>query len=317
VEVLVEMQNGAVKRRQPWAGTARKLFRYRYLYMLLVPGLLYLLFFCYLPMFGLVIAFQDFKPFLGVWKSKFNGLGNFTYLFKSSQFRSALLNTFIISGYKILFGFPVPILFALLMNEIRSRTLKRSIQTILYLPHFLSWVIMFGLLFTFLSEFGPLNQLIVRLGGKTIFFLSDSRYFRSVLVLSDIWKEVGWSAIIYLAALAGISPDLYEAATIDGASRFKCIMKISLPSIVPTITIMLLLRIGGILNAGFEQIINLYNATVLNVGDIIDTYVYRIGLQQMKFGYSAAAGMFKSIIALVLVLSTNHFVKKTEQGGLF
>ena len=296
---------------------SRALTRYKYLYLLLIPGLVYLIVFCYLPMVGLVIAFQDYKPFLGVWKSKLIGFGNFTYLFKSDQFVSAVWNTFIISGYKILFGFPVPILFALLMNEVRSRALKRSIQTVLYLPHFLSWVIMFGLLFNFLSEFGPLNQLITKLGGKPIFFLSDTRYFRSVVVISDIWKEVGWSAIIYLAALAGISPELYEAATIDGASRFKCILKISLPSILPTITIMLLLRIGGILNAGFEQIMNLYNPTVFGVGDIIDTYVYRIGLLQTKYGYSAAAGMFKSVVALILVLSTNHFVKKTEQGGLF
>ncbi len=311
------IQSTTVKR--PGAGyrLSRALTRYRYLYLLLIPGLVYLIVFCYLPMVGLVIAFQDYKPFLGVWKSKLIGFGNFAYLFRSDQFVSAVWNTFIISGYKIIFGFPVPIIFALLMNEVRSRMLKRSIQTVLYLPHFLSWVIMFGLLFNFLSEYGPLNQLISSLGGKPIFFLSDARYFRSVVVISDIWKEVGWSAIIYLAALAGISPELYEAATIDGASRFKCILSISLPSILPTITIMLLLRIGGILNAGFEQIINLYNPTVFSVGDIIDTYVYRIGLLQTKFGYSAAAGMFKSVVALILVLSTNHFVKKTEQGGLF
>jgi putative aldouronate transport system permease protein len=296
---------------------SRAIVRYKYLYLLLVPGLIYLLVFCYLPMFGLVIAFQDYKTFGGVWKSPLIGFGNFLYLLKNGQFLSALKNTFIISGYKIVFGFPVPIIFALLMNEIRSRGLKRSIQTILYLPHFLSWVIMFGLIFSFLTEFGPLNQLIGLFGGKPIFFLSDTRYFRTVVVVSDIWKEVGWSAIIYLAALAGIPPELYEAATIDGASRFKCILKISLPSILPTITIMLLLRIGGILNAGFEQILNLYNPSVFSVGDIIDTYVYRIGLLQTKFGYSAAAGMFKSVIALILVLTTNYFISKTEQEGLF
>lgn len=312
------IRSGALKRPAAGSRLIRALIRYKYLYLLLIPGLVYLLVFCYLPMFGLVIAFQNYKAFGGVFKSPFIGFGNFQYLFRSDQFVSAVWNTFIISGYKIIFGFPVPIIFALLMNEIRSRSLKRSIQTILYLPHFLSWVIMFGLLFSFLSEFGPLNQLLMGMfGGKPIFFLSDTRYFRSVVVISDIWKEVGWSAIIYLAALASISPELYEAATIDGASRFKCILKISLPSILPTITIMLLLRIGGILNAGFEQIINLYNPTVFKVGDIIDTYVYRIGLLQTKFGYSAAAGMFKSVVALILVLSTNHFVKKTEQGGLF
>jgi putative aldouronate transport system permease protein len=311
------IQSGAVKRTSAGSRMIRALSRYKYLYLLLIPGLVYLFVFYYLPMLGLVIAFQDYKPFLGVWKSKLIGFDNFAYLFHSDQFVSAVWNTFIISGYKIIFGFPVPILFALLMNEIRSRTLKRSIQTVLYLPHFLSWVIMFGLLFSFLSEFGPVNQLIGLFGGKPIFFLSDTRYFRTVVVVSDIWKEVGWSAIIYLAALAGIPPELYEAATIDGASRIKCILKISLPSILPTITIMLLLRIGGILNAGFEQILNLYNPSVFSMGDIIDTYVYRIGLLQTKFGYSAAAGMFKSIIALILVMTTNFFVKRTEQEGLF
>lgn len=312
------MTQYVVREKRPTnKGFIRALIRYRYLYLLLIPGLVYIIVFSYLPMFGLVIAFQDFKPFLGVTGSKFIGFGNFEYLFRSNQFISALQNTFIISGLKILFGFPIPIIFALLINEIRTRFLKRSIQTILYLPHFLSWVIMFGLLFSFLSEFGPLNQLITRFGGQRVFFLSEPRYFRSVVVISDIWKELGWSAIIYLAALSGISPELYEAATIDGASRFQCITKISLPSLIPTITIMLLLRIGGILNAGFEQIINLYNPVVFGVGDIIDTYVYRIGLLQVKFGYSAAAGMFKSVVALILVLSTNHFAKKTEQGGLF
>ncbi|GHU83510.1 protein LplB [Clostridia bacterium] len=295
----------------------RALFRYRWLYALLIPGLIWLVLFCYLPMFGLVIAFQDYKLFGGVWKSPLIGFDNFAYLFRSNMFLSALGNTFIISAYKLLFGFPVPILFALMMNELRSRKLKRTVQTVLYLPHFLSWVIMFGLIFNFLSEFGPLNKLIGMLGGQPIYFLSDTRYFRGVVVVSDIWKEVGWSAIIYLAALAGISPDLYEAATIDGASRFKCLLHISLPGILPTITIMLLLRVGAIMNVGFDQIFNLYNPAVLSVGDIIDTYVYRIGLLQTKFGYSAAAGMFKSVVALALVLITNFFVKKTEQGGLF
>lgn len=293
------------------------LIRYKYMYILLLPGLIYLFLFHYLPMAGLVVAFQDYKVFLGISKSPFVGFSNFSYLLSSKQFMSAVKNTFIISGYKILFGFPAPIIIALLINEIRVRFLQRTIQTILYLPHFLSWVIMFGLLFNILSEYGPINQLIKAFGGKPIFFLSDTKYFRLVVIASDIWKEVGWSAIIYLAALAGIPPELYEAAHIDGASRAKSILFISLPSLMPTIIVMLLLRIGGILNAGFEQILTLYNASVFSVGDIIDTYVYRIGLLQTKFGISTAAGMFKSVIALILVTGANYLAKKMDQEALF
>lgn len=287
------------------------------MYLLLLPGLVWVLVFCYGPMFGLVIAFQDYKPFLGVMESKFNHFGNFTYLFSSDQFWIAMKNTVIISFYKIVIGFPMPILFALMMNELRSRALKRSVQTILYLPHFLSWVIMYGVLYSFLGEGGTLNRLITAMGGDTVYFMSDTSVFRTVIVASDIWKELGWSAIIYLAALAGVPPEIYESATMDGANRLQVTFKISLPYILPTISVMLLLRIGGIMNAGFEQILSLYNASVFSVADIIDTYVYRIGLLQTKFGVSAAAGMFKSIIAFALVLFTNHLMKKADQESLF
>lgn len=297
--------------------TVSLILKNRYMYLLLLPGIIWVLLFCYGPMFGLVIAFQDYKPFWGVLKSEFNHFENFMYLFSSDQFWSAIKNTVIISFYKILIGFPMPILFALMMNELRSRALKRTVQTVLYLPHFLSWVIMYGLLYSFLGESGILNRLITSLGGKTIYFLSDTSVFRSVIVLSDIWKELGWSAIIYLAALAGVPPEMYEAATMDGANRLQATIKISLPYIFPTISIMLLLRVGGIMNAGFEQILSLYNASVFSVADIIDTYVYRIGLLQTKFGISAAAGMFKSVIAFALVVITNYFMKKADQEGIF
>ena len=311
-------KNAALSRRKPLpARFIAAVVKYRYMYLMLIPGLIYILVFHYAPMGGLAISFQDFKVSRGVFGSKFIGFENYAYLLKNPQFQRAMRNTFIISLLKIGIGFPIPILLALLINEIRVRKLQRLVQTILYLPHFLSWVIMFGLVFNLVKEFGPLNHLIRLAGGKTIFFLSDTDYFRGVLVVSDVWKEMGWNAIIYLAALAGVSQDLYEAAVIDGASRIKCLLKISLPSIMPTIVIMFILRIGGILNVGFEQVLALYNPSVFSVGDIIDTYVFRIGLQEAKFGISAAAGMFKSIIAAIMVISTNHIVSRLDQGSLF
>ncbi|TDG00973.1 sugar ABC transporter permease [Paenibacillus piri] len=279
---------------------------------MLVPGLLYIAIFHYAPMFGLVIAFQDYKVFKGATGSPFVGFANFVYLFKSPQFITAMKNTFIISAYKIIIGFPVPILLALLINEVRYIIFKRSVQTILYLPHFLSWIVMSGLLFNFLTEQGPVNNLIKMTGRKAIFFFSDEVYFRSILVLSDIWKEMGWNAIIYLAALTVVSQEMYEAAKIDGATRFQCMMKISMPSIMPVIMIMLLLRMGSILNVGFEQVFNLYNPMLYSVGDIIDTYVYRIGVLENKFHISAAAGMFKSVIACIMVITTYYFLEKVE-----
>lgn len=290
----------------------KNLVRYKYFYMMLTPGLLYIAIFHYAPMFGLVIAFQDYQIFKGVTGSHFVGFDNFVYLFKAPQFLTALKNTFIISAYKVVLGFPVPILLALLINEVRFLIFKRSVQTILYLPHFLSWIVMSGLLFNFLSEDGPINRFIKSSGDKAIYFFSDAVYFRSILVLSDIWKEMGWNAIIYLAALTVVSQEMYEAAKIDGATRFKCMIHISLPSIMPVIMVMLLLRMGSILNVGFEQVFNLYNPMLYGVGDIIDTYVYRIGVLENKFHISAAAGMFKSVVACIMVVTTYYFMQKVE-----
>ncbi len=306
-------------RTSPQTSLSRRgvLRRYKYMYLMLIPGLLYIIIFHYLPMAGLAIAFEKFSVVKGVFHSPFVGFDNFQYLFSSIQFRNALKNTVIISFYKILIGFPIPILLALMINEVQGRFFRKSVQTILYLPHFLSWIIMYGLIFNLVKEYGPINYLLRSLGGDTVFFLSDVNTFRGVVVISDVWKEMGWNAIIYLAALAGVPQELYEAAIIDGASRWQCLKKISFPCIMPTIAIMFLLRIGGILNAGFEQILALYNSSVFSVGDIIDTYVFRIGIQEAKFGISAAAGMFKSVIAFVLVLGTNKLMGRFDQETLF
>jgi len=318
VERTVKKSGRTDKLGKRKAGFFPSVWKYRYFYLMLIPGLLYIIIFHYAPMAGLAIAFQNFKLTKGIFGSAFNGLANFQTLFRTDMFSRAFRNTVIISMYKILFGFPIPIILALFINEIRLVAFKRTVQTIFYMPHFLSWIVMFGLVFNFVKEMGPINYLIRALGGNTIFFLSDTRYFRGVVVISDIWKEMGWNAIIYLAALAGVPNEISESATIDGASRMKYVLRISLPYIMPTIVIMFLLRIGGILNAGFEQIYALYNSSVFSVGDIIDTYVYRTALTgDFKFAVATAAGMFKSVIACILVVATNKLMGRFDQETLF
>ncbi len=292
--------------------------KYKNYYLMLLPGLIFVIIFLYLPIVFNFIAFKDYKIFLGPVESPWNGLDNFRRLFQNSDFYRILKNTLIISIYKILIGFPIPILFALLLNEVRCVPFKKAVQTIVYLPHFISWVVLASLAATLLSpNDGFLNNLLVLMGRDPIFFLGDPKYFRGVLVITDIWKEMGWAAIIYLAALAGVPVDMYEAAAIDGASKIQKILYITIPSITPTIVIMLLLRMGGILNAGFEQVFTLYNPAVYEVADIIDTYVYRIGIVNTQYGFSAAAGLFKSVIACIMVVSCNWLTRKSGQEGLF
>ena len=295
----------------------KAIWRQRYLYLLLIPGLAYVIIFHYIPMAGLVIAFQDYKVFLGISGSKFVGFANFERLFQTSKFLSVLTNTFIISGYKILFGFPVPIILALMINEVRQKGFQRTVQTVVYLPHFLSWVIMSGIVMNLLAPGdGVINLIIKAFGGKPVFFLAESSYFRTILVVTDIWKEMGWNAIIYLAALAGVPQELHEAAVIDGSNRLQRIFYISLPYILPTITVMFLLRLGGVLNAGFDQVFSLYNSAVYDVGDVLDTYVYRIGVVDRKYGFSTAVGLFKSVVACIFVLTFNYIANKAGQEAL-
>lgn len=295
----------------------KAIWRQRYLYLLLIPGLAYVIIFHYIPMAGLVIAFQDYKVFLGISGSKFVGLANFERLFQTSKFLSVLANTFIISGYKILFGFPVPIILALMINEVRQKGFQRTVQTVVYLPHFLSWVIMSGIVMNLLAPGdGVINLIIKAVGGKPVFFLAESSYFRTILVVTDIWKEMGWNAIIYLAALAGVPQELHEAAVIDGSNRLQRIFYISLPYILPTITVMFLLRLGGVLNAGFDQVFSLYNSAVYDVADVLDTYVYRIGVVDRKYGFSTAVGLFKSVVACIFVLTFNYIANKAGQEAL-
>lgn len=290
----------------------RNFQKYKYYYILLAPGLLYFLVFRYVPLMGVSIAFKDYRFVDGIWGSPWVGLKWFENLFTASDFMNVLGNTLIISLYKLVFCFPAPLLLALLFNELRNQTFKRTVQTIVYLPHFISWVVISGLLVTLLS---PSSGLISMFGMETS-PLIDPGTFRGLLVVSEIWKETGWETVIYLAAITSIGAEMYEAAKIDGAGRLQQILYITLPALKGTIAVLLILRTGKILSAGFDQVYNLYSPIVYDVADIIDTYVYRIGLSMGRFSLAAAAGLFQSVVGFVLVLITNRVTKSLGEEGL-
>lgn len=301
--------------------TYKKYRKYKLYYFLALPGLCYFIVFHYIPMFGILIAFKDIAPFNSVQEilqADWVGFKYFLQFFDSYYFWNVLSNTVVISFYKLLFGFPAPILFALLLNEIRHIGFKRIVQTISYLPHFLSMVIVSGLVMQLLSpEYGLVNWVIVQFGGESVSFLSSPQYFRTILVITDIWQSVGWGSILYLAAMAGVDPHLYEAATIDGASRWRQMWHITLPGISFVIAILLILSVGRFMDAGFEQIFLLYSAPVYRVADIIDTYVYRQGLLSMQYSFATAIGVFKNVIGMMLIFLANYLAKRLNQQGLW
>lgn len=280
------------------------------LYVMLALPLLALLLFAYVPMIGLVIAFQDYDVFEGFRGSNWVGFKHFLALFSLNEFPKVLGNTLIISFYKILFYYPVPILLAVMLNEVARSCFKRTVQTIVYLPHFMSWAIISGLVFDLLSSTGVFNTMITTLGGARVSFLTTPGYFRSIVVLSAIWKEAGYGAIVYLAAITGIDPTLYEAAKIDGAGRAKRIWHVTLPGITSVCVLMLILRLGTVMDANFEQMFTLLNPTVMDTGDVLSTYIYRNGLTQMRYSYSTAAGMFNSVVAFSLVFASNALSRR-------
>lgn len=269
--------------------------------MMLLPVLLVFLF-NFLPLFGIVISFQKYLPLKGILKSKWIGLTNFRNLFTMPGFFLALRNTLTMSIWKIVLGVVVPVIFTLLLNEIASSKLKRGVQTLIYLPHFISWILLAGIFTRLLSSTGPVNKLINALGGESVIFLGDNNWFPFTIIFTHIWKEFGYGTIVYLAAVAGVNVDLYEAAQIDGAGHWKQLIHVTLPSIAPIIVLMSVLSLGNILNAGFDQVFNLYNTVVYESGDILDTLVYRIGFGTGQFGLSAAAGLFKSLVSCLLVV---------------
>jgi putative aldouronate transport system permease protein len=305
------------KKRNP--NTRWKLFRSNYdMYLLLVPGLAFLLLFKYAPMYGIIIAFQDFNIFDGFMGSKWVGLDQFEKLIHSDEFYQVFYNTLLISVYKIVILFPIPIVIALFLNEVRKLMFKKTIQTIIFLPHFLSWVIISGLFINILSPSGGLvNNVIQFFGGEPISFFLDNDYFRSVLVFTAGWKEAGWNAIIFIAAIAAIEQEQYEAASIDGAGRIRQMIHITLPGILPTIILIFILRLGYLLEAGTEQILTMYNSVVYESGDVIGTYVYRKGLGQQDYSFSTAVGLFNSLVGLILIVFGNELSKKLMKRSIW
>ncbi len=285
-----------------------------------LPVVVYFIIFKYVPMAGIVIAFKNYKIKQGIFGSAWCGLDNFTRVFATATFTRSVRNTLIISFLKLLFGFPMPIILALMLNEVTHLRFKKTVQTISYLPHFLSWVVLAGMFQQLLSpNNGPVNMLLRDLFGvqESIYFLGSNKYFRGTLIVTDIWKNAGWSSILYLATISGIDPTLYEAATVDGASRWQCTRYITVPSLVSTIVVMLILNVGSVMDAGFDQVLNLYNSAVYETGDIIDTYVYRYGLGDMKYSQATAVGLFKNVIGFVLVVSTNLVARRISGEGIW
>jgi putative aldouronate transport system permease protein len=290
---------------------------YGQLYILMIPGLIYYVLFRYVPIYGIIIGFKEFNFMKGIWDSPWIGLENFRYMFQAPSFKQVFSNTLVLGFLKLIVGFPLPILFAVLLNEVYQAKFKKLVQTISYLPHFLSWVVLGGIFFQFFSINGPINVLIEALGLKPISFLTDPGWFRFVLVSTHVWKVMGWNSIVFLAAIAGINPEMYEAAMIDGAGRVQRIIHITIPSLAPVITVMFILAAGQIINDDFDQIFNLYNPAVYRTADVISTYVYRQGLEQLNFSYATAVELFKNLIALALVWSTNRVSKKINEYGIW
>jgi putative aldouronate transport system permease protein len=307
--------------RYPAIGKKGFLRKYKFYYFLALPGILYFLVFKYIPMAGIIVAFKDIMPFDGLEEiihAPFVGFKHFKLFFSSIFFWQVLRNTVIISLMYLFVGFPFPIILSLMINEISNTAFKRIFQTISYLPHFLSMVVVAGMVRNILSTNGGIVNAIIELfGGEPIIFLGSNTHIRWVFTFTAIWQEAGWGSIVYLAALMGISSELYEAAIVDGASRLQRLWHISLPGIMPIVSIMLILQVGRILDSGFERVFLLYNPSVYESADIIDTFVYRKGLLELQYSYSTAVGLFKSIVAFILMVLSNWFTGKAGQEGLW
>jgi putative aldouronate transport system permease protein len=296
----------------------RTLGKEKWLYFMMIPGILNYLIFEYGPMFGLVMAFQEYNVALGFWKSPWVGFAHFQRLFSEPTFWMLLSNTLILSVMSIVIGFPAPIILALLLNEIRIQWYKRFTQTLIYVPHFISWVVIYSITYTFFTvDGGVVNGIIEMMGGTPIRFLTSKEFFRPMIVIQGIWKEGGWGTIVYLAALAAIDPELYEAAEADGANRWQKLWHITLPGIRSTIAVLLILRVGDVLSSGFEQVLLMSNALNRSVAQVFDTYVYMTGILGAQFSYTAAVGMWKSVVALILIVGANRVAKWIGEEGIF
>ena len=305
-----------MKAKQSIGRFFRYVRRHPMMYLMLIPGLFFLFIYKFAPLYGILIAFKDYNIFAGsnpidaIAKSPWVGFANFERLFKSSEFIKVLVNTLIINGMKILFLFPIPIICAILLNEIRNKAFRKLSQTAIYVPYFFSWVVVFGIFYSLFGSYGVVNNVIAALGHARIKFFTDTGIFRWLLVFTEGWKEIGYNTVIYLAAITGIDIALYEAASVDGANKWKQIWHVTIPGLLPTIVLMFILKVGYILDTGFEQVLVFYNPAVYDVADIIQTYVYRLGMGQMDFPLSTALGLFNSVVAFVLIVSANMISKK-------
>lgn len=286
-------------------------------HMMLLPGMLFLLIFSYIPMAGIVMAFQRYSPAKGIFKSPMVGLQHFKYMFSLPDVWKIIRNTITIALGKMVFTTIIAVIFAILLNEIRVRSLKRTVQTIVYLPHFLSWVILGSIVVNLFNMDGLVNQIFINMGFEKLNFLGDCNLFQPLLIFTDVWKEFGYGSIVYLAAITSIDPGLYEAASIDGANWCQRTWHITLPGMLKVILLMSVMSIANILNAGFDQVYNLYNPMVYETGDIIDTYVYRMGLLNHQYSFSTAVGLFKSIVGMILLVSVNKISKKFTDARIF
>ncbi|WP_168123931.1 sugar ABC transporter permease [Paenibacillus sp. HB172176] len=316
-QATIQQQQGTPGLRRS-SELKRRLWRNKWLYVMTVPGIIYFIIFKYVPMLGLVIAFEDYKPHWGIRGSEWVGFKHFHRLFTEPDFLNILTNTLLLFGMNLLFYFPIPIILALMLNEVRISFFKRFFQTLVYLPHFMSWVIIVSISFVMLTmDGGIVNEMLVYFGMEKINFLLSMEWFRPTYIIQVIWREAGWGTIIYLAAIASVDPQLYEAARMDGAGRARQVWHITLPAIRSVIIILLILKIGDVLELGFEHVYLLLNAMNRDVAEIIDTYVYTAALQQGQFSYSTAIGFFKSLVGLVMVMLANKLAKKMGEEGVY
>ncbi|TNJ65225.1 sugar ABC transporter permease [Paenibacillus hemerocallicola] len=321
MSVMLKKQSGP-----PKPAVDKNSFKYRslrdlrinkYVYLMLVPVIAYYVIFYYVPMYGLQIAFKDYSPGLGMWNSEWVGFRHFESFFDSYYFWRLLRNTLLLSLYELLFGFPASIILALLLNELRSNVLKRFVQTVTYMPHFISIVVISGMLVDFLARDGLINNVLGLFGVEPVAYLGESSWFRTIFISSNIWQSVGWGSIIYLSAMSGIDPSLYEASRVDGASRWKQMLHVTLPGIMPTVVILLILQIGSFMTVGTDKILLLYNSTTYETADVIGTFVYRKGILESDFSYSAAVGLFNSIINFALLVLANAISRRTSDNKLW
>lgn len=304
-------------RINPIIALFKNIKRYHALFLMMIPGILFFAVFKYIPMYGITIAFKEFSIKAGILGSKWIGFHYFKILFSDPDFYRILYNTIIFSILKLVTGFPGPIVLALMLNELKNQKYKKIVQTVVYFPHFLSWVIVGGIFIQIFGSAGDINRIMYELTGTKINFLTNPFWFRVIIIVSSIWKEVGWGTIVYLAALSAVDVDLNDAAYVDGANKFRRIWHISLPGIRPTIVILFILRIGNILEVGFEQIYMLSSPVIYNVADVFSTYVFRVGMQNARYSYTTAIGLFQNVVGLILLLATNRIANKVGEYGIW